>query len=92
MYHLYRANLDLLAEERCDLCCAFARVGNQGTLLGSWGHSERYGQDPAELPKFRALLNANMSREGRQKPNQLNFNRQMNRELAVNRRGFEDSP
>jgi hypothetical protein len=40
------------------LWCAFASIGEQGTRWGSWGHLERYGQNPAEMPKFEALISA----------------------------------
>lgn len=65
MYDLYQENLQQLADAGCDLFCAFTSVGLQGTRWGSWGHLERYGQDPAEMPKFRALLDANTSRKAR---------------------------
>jgi CheY-like chemotaxis protein len=40
------------------LWCAFSSVGEQGTRWGSWGHLEYYGQNPAEMPKFQAILAA----------------------------------
>jgi hypothetical protein len=51
-----------LAELDCKLFMAYSSVGRQGTRWGSWGHLERYGQDPAEMPKFKALLEANTPR------------------------------
>ena len=62
MLQLYRENLKLYAKEGCDLFCAFNSVGRQGTRWGSWGHAERYGQNPAEMPKYKALLEANSAR------------------------------
>lgn len=62
MYALYRKNLELFARTGCDLFCAFNSVGAQGSRFGSWGHVERYGQSPAEAPKYRALLDGNASR------------------------------
>lgn len=62
MYDLYRENLDLYAKAGCDLFSAFASVGRQGMRWGSWGHIERYGQDPATAPKYRAILEANAPR------------------------------
>ncbi|MGQ0458014.1 MAG: hypothetical protein ACT4OU_13260 [Hyphomicrobium sp.] len=62
MYDLYRRNMDMHARLGCDLFCAFNSIGHQGSRYGSWGHVERYGQDPAEMPKYRALLDANTAR------------------------------
>jgi hypothetical protein len=60
MYDLVRDNLDLFARQGCDLFCAYNSVGMQGARWGSWGHIEWYGQSPAEMPKYRAILDANL--------------------------------
>lgn len=62
MYDLYREHLATFANLDCALFCAFSSVGHQGTRWGSWGHIERYGQDPGEMPKYQALLDANTPR------------------------------
>lgn len=62
MYDLYRENFDAYARAGSDLFCAFSSVGRQGTRWGSWGHAERYGQNPSEMPKYRAILEANVAR------------------------------
>ena len=62
MYDLYRDNLNVYAGLECELFCAFNSIGSQGARWGSWGHLERYGQDPATAPKYRALLDANTPR------------------------------
>lgn len=62
MYDLYLRNLALHQEIGCDLFVAFSSVGKQGTRWGSWGHQERYGQSPNEMPKLRALLDVNTPR------------------------------
>ena len=62
MYDLYRDNLRIYAGLDCELFCAFNSIGSQGSRWGSWGHLERYGQDPATAPKYRALLDANTPR------------------------------
>ena len=59
MYDLYRQHLDVYANARCNLFCAFSSVTIQGSRYGSWGHVEHYGQDPADMPKYRAILEAN---------------------------------
>lgn len=60
MYDLYRELLDEFARADCSLFCAFGSVSRQGTRWGSWGHIEEYGQDPNVMPKYRALLDANL--------------------------------
>jgi hypothetical protein len=65
MYDLYRELLDHYAKAGCDLFCAFNSVGGQGSRWGSWGHIERYGQDPDEVPKYRAIVDANTPRAER---------------------------
>lgn len=63
LYDAYMENFRRhVTELDCKLFMAFSSVGRQGTRWGSWGHLERYGQDPAEMPKFRALLDANTPR------------------------------
>lgn len=62
MYDLYRENMTEYARAGCTLFCAFSSVGQQGTRWGSWGHIERYGQGPDQMPKYRALLDANTPR------------------------------
>ncbi len=62
MYDLYRQNFDLYVEANCQMFCAFSSVGGQGSRYGSWGHAEYYGQDPKEMPKYRAVLEANKTR------------------------------
>lgn len=62
MHTLYRRLLDAHAKAGVDLFCAFSSVGSQGARWGSWGHVEHYGQDKAEMPKYRALLEANPPR------------------------------
>lgn len=66
MYDLY---LELLRRHQdelgCTLFAAFSSVGRQGERWGSWGHLEHYGQDPAEMPKMRALLDFNPPRPHR---------------------------
>lgn len=58
----YARHLEQWANNGGGLWCAFSSVGKQGRRWGSWGHLERYGQDPAEMPKFQALLETNRSR------------------------------
>jgi hypothetical protein len=60
MYNLYRENLDEYAGAGADLFCAFSSVSRQGMRWGSWGHAEWYGQEPSEMPKYRAILDANV--------------------------------
>ena len=62
MHDIYMRNFALHKEIGCDLFCAFNSIGEQGTRWGSWGHQERYGQKPSEMPKYRALLDANVSK------------------------------
>ena len=62
MYDLVRQNLDLYAKAGCDLFCAYNSVSQQGMQWGSWGHAERYDQDPTVAPKYRAILQANARR------------------------------
>jgi hypothetical protein len=62
MYDLYRTLIDQHALAGSDLFCAFASVGRQGLRWGSWGHAEHYAQDKAEMPKYRAILDANTAR------------------------------
>lgn len=62
MYDLYREHLTEFARAGCSLFCAFSSVSRQGTRWGSWGHVEAYGQDPAVMPKYRAILDANIER------------------------------
>jgi hypothetical protein len=62
MYDLYRRHLEGYARLDADVFCAFSSVGRQGLRWGSWGHVERYGQDPQKMPKYRALLDANQQR------------------------------
>lgn len=59
MYDLYMRNFAVHQEIGCDLFMAFSSVGKQGLRWGSWGHQERYGQSPDEMPKLRALLDVN---------------------------------
>jgi hypothetical protein len=63
IYDLYRESLDDQVRAGTDLFCAFSSVGRQGTRWGSWGHAERYGQDPAEMPKYRAILDGNVTKK-----------------------------
>lgn len=62
MYDLYRANLTQHAKAGCDLFCIHTSVGLQGTRWGSWGHVEHYRQRPDEMPKYRAIVEANTPR------------------------------
>lgn len=62
MYELYLRNFALHQEVGCDLFVAFSSVSKQGLRWGSWGHQERYGQSPDEMPKLRALLDVNLPR------------------------------
>lgn len=62
MYDLYRRLLSLHQSQGFSLFCAFSSITHQGSRYGSWGHVERYGQDPSEMPKYRALLDANTAR------------------------------
>jgi hypothetical protein len=62
LYDVYMKNLALHQEVGCDLFMAFSSVGKQGLRWGSWGHQERYGQSPDEMPKLKALLDANTPR------------------------------
>jgi hypothetical protein len=59
MRRLYLRNFAIHQEAGCDLFMAFSSVSEQGSRYGSWGHLERYGQDPAEMPKYQALLDVN---------------------------------
>lgn len=59
MYDLYMKNFALHQQIGCELFMAFASVSEQGTRWGSWGHQEYYGQNPNEIPKLKALLDAN---------------------------------
>ena len=65
MREAYLRHLDQWRRSGGGLWCAFSSVGEQGTRWGSWGHLERYGQNPAEMPKFEALLAANARKEAR---------------------------
>jgi hypothetical protein len=65
MREAYMRHLAQWARHSGGLWCAFASIGEQGTRWGSWGHLERYGQNPAEMPKFEALLAANAARGAR---------------------------
>lgn len=62
MCDLYLRNFALHQDLGCDLFMAFNSVGAQGSRWGSFGHQERYGQSPAEMPKLRALTSANIPR------------------------------
>lgn len=62
IYDLYRQHLDQYASAGCDLFCAFSSIGPQGSRFGSWGHAEFYGQNPDDMPKYKAILEANMAR------------------------------
>jgi len=62
MYELYRQHLDHYAKAGCDMFGAFSSVGRQGLRWGSWGHLEYYGQNPAEMPKYQAIIKANTER------------------------------
>jgi hypothetical protein len=59
MYDLYMKNLRLHQEVGCKLFCAYTSVGRQGTRYGSWGHAAYYGQQLADAPKLRAILDVN---------------------------------
>lgn len=59
MYDVYTDNFAVHQEAGCSLFMAFSSISRQGTRYGSWGHQERYGQPPSEIPKFGALLDAN---------------------------------
>jgi hypothetical protein len=63
MYDLYMKNLALHQEIGCDLFCAFASIGKQGSRYGSWGHMASYDQPLSEAPKMRAILDANLARK-----------------------------
>ena len=63
MRTLYHKNFTIHRAAGCDLFMAFSSISEQGSRYGSWGHLERYGQDPAEMPKFQALLDANTARK-----------------------------
>lgn len=63
MRTLYQKNFAVHKAAGCDLFMAFSSISEQGSRYGSWGHLERYGQDPAEMPKFQALLDANLPRK-----------------------------
>lgn len=56
---IYHQNFRLHLEVGCDLFCVFSSISRQGSRWGSWGHQEYYGQPPAEIPKFGALLEFN---------------------------------
>jgi hypothetical protein len=62
MHEAYLKHLAHWQRHGGGLWCAFASVSRQGTRYGSWGHLERYDQPPAEMPKFAALLDANLPR------------------------------
>ena len=65
MYGLYRTLLDKEVAAGASLFCAYDSIGRQGERTGSWGHLEHYGQPAGEMPKFRALLDADTPRSGR---------------------------
>lgn len=62
MYDLYRRLLQIHRSNGCDLFCAYNSIGPQGTRFGSWGHVTRYDEKPADMPKYRALLDVNAHR------------------------------
>ncbi len=62
LYDLYMRNMEILKDAGVDLYMAFSSVGKQGTRWGSWGHQEFYGQSRDDIPKFGALLDANIPR------------------------------
>lgn len=62
MKELYRRLFAVHREIGCDLFMVFSSIGRQGTRWGSWGHQEYYGQPPEEMPKWAALIEANLSR------------------------------
>ncbi len=62
MYELYIEHLKHHAENGCTMFGAFASISKQGSRYGSWGHLEYYGQPASEMPKQRALLDANVKR------------------------------
>ncbi|MEM6495865.1 MAG: hypothetical protein AAF709_03960 [Pseudomonadota bacterium] len=59
MYQRYIEHLKHYANSGCTMFCAYSSVSKQGSRYGSWGHLERYDQPPSEMPKQRALLDAN---------------------------------
>lgn len=62
LYDISMRNLRLHQAVGCELFMAFSSIGIQGTRWGSFGHQERYGQPASEMPKYRALLDANLPR------------------------------
>ncbi|GAB4240189.1 MAG: hypothetical protein OHK005_02150 [Candidatus Methylacidiphilales bacterium] len=60
LYDLYMRNFTIHQEAGCDLFMAFSSISYQGTRWGSWGHQEYYGQPREEIPKYGALLDANL--------------------------------
>ncbi|TWT83673.1 hypothetical protein CA13_51400 [Planctomycetes bacterium CA13] len=59
MHDCYLKQLKLHADAQCRLYMAFSSIGRQGTRYGSWGHLQRYDQPISEMPKMRALVEAN---------------------------------
>lgn len=57
---VYRKNFAVHAEAGCDLFMAFSSISKQGQRWGSWGHQEYYGQPASEIPKWGALVEANL--------------------------------
>lgn len=62
MYDLYVELLRLNRDLGCSLFTHFGSVGRQGTRWGSWGAKASYEASAAESPKFRALLDCNLTR------------------------------
>ena len=60
MHGVYMKNFAVHQETGCDLFAAFSSISKQGLRWGSWGHQEFYGQPRSEIPKYGALLDANL--------------------------------